>query len=450
MGVITLKLSKLILVSLLLLAIMSLGAVSAQDLNDTSVSDFQDSNQIEDSNPVSSNGKSFTDLNKVIQDSDDVIDINENYTFDSQKDEEYKDGFLFLNGSFVINGNYNTIDAGNAATVFRINNAQLTINNLYIINANGSAISANQANLITNNVTFVDNHGNTGAVTLSKSIYNSSDDKFINNYANYGSAIYSTESEIYCVNDLFSSNRQINWALIYAEEDSEIYIENSDFLNTTSRYATAVYGNAKVRIVNSRFFNLYANYTAGAIGVKSNNELSIEKCEFVNVSSQKNGGAIFIDIWGNNFAPGQTVIAYCNFTDCYSGFGGAVLQLGGTMLVTHSNFINNIAEYSGGAIYSSNTTITSEYNNFISNKADFGGYGAFSGGAIFADNGEIYVEFCEFKNNAASSAGAIYLYDEYYQISDSKFYNNGEAIFSVFDWPKSFQKIMNLMGIQFL
>jgi hypothetical protein len=39
------------------------------------------------------------------------------------------------------------------------------------------------------------------------------------------------------------------------------------------------------------------------------------------------------------------------FENCSSNFGGAYLQLGGTLTIMKSNFTNNIAEYLGGAVY---------------------------------------------------------------------------------------------------
>ena len=426
-----------------LLIILSLGAVSAQELNDTAAADSQDTDQItEDQTPDSTSDKSFSDLNDLIMEPGDTIDINYNYTFDSQKDAEYSNGFLFANGSFVINGNFNTIDARGNASVFKLSNANLTINNLFIKNSKSSAIYCQYARLTTNNVTFINNQDNTGgAVFLSGCDYESTGDKFINNLANYGSAIYSYDSSLSCQNDLFISEGLINWGLIYGEHDSLIYVENSTFLNTTSRYATAIYNEGKVRVLNSKFYNLHANYTAGAIGVKVPTMLTVDGCEFVNVSSKKNGGAIFADIFGSDPSNAGTVtILYSNFTNCSSDFGGAILHLGGNLTIENSNFISNSARYNGGAVYTSNSTFNSFKNNFIGNLADVCGANSFSGGAMYLDNGDIFMSYCEFINNNASSGDGLYLYDVYYEITNSRFINNGEAIYEVFGWKESFEK----------
>ena len=75
----------------------------------------------------------------------------------------------------------------------------------------------------------------------------------------------------------------------------------TDFLNTTSKYAAAIFANDKVKldISNSRFKNLHANKTAGAIAAKQITSLSISDSEFDNDTSENNGGAIFVDADGD-------------------------------------------------------------------------------------------------------------------------------------------------------
>ena len=74
---------------------------------------------------------------------------------------------------------------------------------------------------------------------------------------------------------------------------------NVTFINITSSYSSAMYlEEACASIINSRFINLKANVTAGAIGTKEGGELYIENCEFTNTTSSKNGGAIYADING--------------------------------------------------------------------------------------------------------------------------------------------------------
>lgn len=58
---------------------------------------------------------------------------------------------------------------------------------------------------------------------------------------------------------------------------ADLTILNSIFLNTTSRYATAIFSEneCELEINNTKFRNLFANKTAGAIAVKENINMDI-------------------------------------------------------------------------------------------------------------------------------------------------------------------------------
>ena len=53
--------------------------------------------------------------------------------------------------------------------------------------------------------------------------------------------------------------------------------------------------------------------------VKKMDYCEIDGCTFVNVSSEKNGGALFSDTLN------RVYILNSSFTNCFSGFGGAIL-----------------------------------------------------------------------------------------------------------------------------
>ena len=77
-----------------------------------------------------------------------------------------------------------------------------------------------------------------------------------------------------------------------------------------------------------------ANKTAGAILIKSGGNTVIENCEFINTTSSKDAGAIYADISGQNYdgSPsehGNLSIINSRFENTSSGFGGALIQLGG-------------------------------------------------------------------------------------------------------------------------
>ena len=153
--------------------------------------------------------------------------------------------------------------------------------------------------LTLNNVTFIDNYaiGKGGAMGIVKGIVNCNNSRFIDNYAEQGASIFSLANlNIYNTN--ITSKRYNKFGQIFAY-GSNVMCMNVTFINITSSYSSAMYlEEACASIINSRFINLKANVTAGAIGTKEGGELYIENCEFTNTTSSKNGGAIYADING--------------------------------------------------------------------------------------------------------------------------------------------------------
>ena len=174
------------------------------------------------------------------------------------------------------------------------------------------------------------------------------------------------------------------------------------------------------------------NITAGAIGIRLGGEVYIENCEFINTTSSKNAGAVYADIAGDGNG-GNVTILDSIFKDTYSDFGGAFLQLGGDLFLNNTEFINNHATYNGGSVYLS--CVNGKINNctFTSNSVDvIEGYPTY-GGAILLDMGTYNISKSKFFNNNASAGAAIYAYDSAYTISNSIFENNTNPIYSVFD-----------------
>jgi len=430
-----LKLYKFSILFLFIL-IVSIGFVSAEDVNQTNIDDLQspDTDLVSDTDY-----KSYTDLNNTIHNSGNTVNLTSDYEF-KDGDKYYIKIDISENDTLTINGNNHIINGNNKAGLFECVKGSIFINNLTIINCGKTAINIINCEVTTNNVIFENNTNNEdnigGAIYTYKSNYNSYNDKFIDNYASEGSSIYSVNSKLYFNNSLFKNKKPIHWSIIKGI-DSGISVLNSLFTNTTSRYATAIYNTYTTYIINTKFINLFANATAGAIGVKGANLTYIQNCEFINVSSAKNGGAIYADVNGENYNPtGITIINQTLFKDCYSEFGGALLQLGGRLNVFNSNFLNNDAFYNGGAIYTSDTRLYISGVNFTNNKGLIDDYS--NGGAIFIDNGSSRIEECYFSNNKAYSGGAIYIYDTYFEVENTTFSKNIEAIYGVFTKDESY------------
>ena len=475
----------------MLILIMSVGAVCAA--NTTSDDMLSDDNldslktTQEDISSMDESQYTFADLNNNICNATDFLEITENYKFNNETDHAIR--ILIDKNDFTINGNNHILDGNNQSGIFVIRGTNVTINNLVFTNGNlsvgGALVSMGQITL--NNVTFINNRateyggaifyqgqstlnnvtfinnmatkyggaifyqgqstlnnvtfiGNNatkegGAIfSNSGAVLNCHDCKFIDNDANFGHSIRTTAGTVTLYDSIFTSNIPNKFGQI-ALMMSEYYFDNLTFENITSSYSPAIYAtSASGSIVNSRFKNLAATISAGAISIKEGGNTYIKNCQFINTSSSKNAGAIHVDIPGmSGNATGNVTILDTLFKDTGCEFGGAYIQLGGKLFINNSEFINNKACYAGGSIYIS--YVNAEIDNcvFDSNVLElFEGYPT-CGGAIYCDMGNLTLSNSTFINNSASSGNAIYAYDTSYNITGSIFTNNTNAIFTFFD-----------------
>ena len=429
------KYKKLIIYSLILLILMfSITAISAVDLNDTNKDILND---------INTDTKSFSDFDAKIFDADSNITLDNDYKYNDSTDMNYFYGIHVNTDDFVINGNNHVIDCNGKTRAFNINGKNVEINNLIIKNGfsnGGSAISAT-SKLTLNNVTFINCSDNGKDNPIFGAIYSKgqltvNNCKFFNTSGSEGASITSYNGNITVTNSTFiSSSDKIIRGHIYAYE-SNLTIENCSFLNTTSKYATAIFceGKGDVRIYCSKFKNLHANKTAGAIATKLIDDISIIDCEFDNSSSENNGGAVFIDSNGNKVSRNyntKAMIVRSSFKDCYSGFGGAVLQLGGSLNISDSNFTSNNAEYEGGAVYTSYALVQIYNSNFKYNTlVDNISYG----GACYFDMGNTILRDNRFEDNSGSIVSTLYAYDTELVLQNNYFNNPSpvESIYTVY------------------
>ncbi len=431
------KIKKFILSSVILLVMLfSIAAISAADLNDTDNvgEDTLKNAQIYDG--------SISDLYLEFLGDDSSFDFTRDYKYDNLSDLGYEGGIVVNKKNFEINGNNHIIDCGNKTRAFNFTGKDVIIKDLIIKNAvynSGSAI-VTKSNLTLINVTFincssVDNLDyEEGAISASNVHLNINNCKFIDNSGKEGASISAYKSIVNVVNSTFiSSSDRIIKSQIYVYQ-SDLSVSGSDFLNTTSRYSTAIFAEdgSNLVISKSKFRNLFANKTAGAIAVKLVPSLVISDCEFYNVSCVNDAGAIFADINGNRVnQKGIVLITNTKFNECYSGFGGAILQLAGSLIVVGSEFINNSAEYEGGAIYTSYANVDISHSTFRNNTVvDNVSYG----GACYFDKGNVTLKNNTFKDNVGLIVSTIYAYDTNLNLQKNFFDNpfNNVSIYSVY------------------
>lgn len=354
----------------------------------------------------------------------DLLELTDDYKYNNETDNIT---LTISKSNFVINGNGHTINGDNQCGIFQINGTNITLKNLNIINANSTKDSALFLNpgseLETNNVSFINDSSDKRVIFAFGAKYTSNNDKFIDCTSLNDGVINSYLGEITINNGYFESSKPLDWGFVNSLGNSSIYVLNTTFANTTSKYATAIKGDRETAIRDSKFINLCATLTAGAIGLKRIEAAEINNCTFLNVKSQKNGGAIFIDT-ASEIEEVPIMISKSSFVDCYSEFGGAILALGGKITLEKDNFTNNMAFFDGGAIYSSFAQIIISETLFDNNSAELDDERGSFGGAIFSDMSGMIILNCSLSNNNAQTGGAVYTYDTGYCIENSTFKDN--------------------------
>ena len=425
----------------MLILIMSVGVVcAADDISDEIISDDgQDTLEITQNYIYTTGESSFSNLTDEIENTGTSLDLNQDYAFNNETDN--KNGIVIGKDNFVLNGNGRTIDGKNQSRIFNITANNVTLSNLILTGGNadkGGAIYTS-GSLTLNNVTFIKNFATTegGAVELlSDNVLNINNSKFLDNYGGGGSSIYIEKGKLNLYNTEFTSDVFAKRAQIIIKE-AEGYVDNVTFANIVSDYTPAIYmeKSKALTILNSKFINLAASISSGAIGHKSGGVLYIRNCEFINVTSAKNAGAILVDIPGmDNTRPGNVTLLDTVFRNTSSGFGGAYIQFGGKLIINNTEFTNCHATYNGGAVYISYVD-SAEINdcNFTSNGVDIIENYPTYGGAMVIDMSTISINNSRFINNTASAGNAIYAYDGSYDIRNSLFENNTNPIYTFFD-----------------
>lgn len=279
---------KILFISLIAL-LMAISAVSASE-NDTLIVD-------------EGTYHSFSELDEIINnDSVSEITLENNYKYDDHSI------MLERNNSCSINGNGHVID-GITDSEFSIScgSNAVTINNLTFQNCNNSTFAIGSP-VVFNNVKFIN------CSDVSKiSFFSLSDNVKFNNCVfemkegNYN--IIAVSSNNLSVNNTVFNGKGLISSVIKGDHNVRILVENTVIANFTAPFAAAINTKGDVLTVRkSKFLNLHADSSAGAIlgkfyALKSDegelltpDPFVIEDCEFTNVTSNVDAGAIYFDL----------------------------------------------------------------------------------------------------------------------------------------------------------
>ena len=202
---------KLIVLSILLVGLLALGAVSAADngtggivgaddstdmIEDDSIFASSDNNE----NVLKANEQSFDQLNQAINsNSNSEIYLNDDYKY-SDDDSNFRNGIV-INRDVTIYGNNHTIDGDGKARIFQINGG----------------------NVVFHNITFTKCRADKGGAIYSEGNVTAIGCTFTNNTATSekGGAIYNYEGTLKIVNSRFDKNAKYDRAIYnYGTEDN--------------------------------------------------------------------------------------------------------------------------------------------------------------------------------------------------------------------------------------
>ena len=380
----------LIVLTILLIGCICIGSTFATDSNIdvTNVSSVDNTQNIQIAHDDSSNDivpnpaatvGTFDELNNNISGKTGIIDIYNNYTYNSTTDSSLSGGITISSSNVVIDGHGCTIDGSGLARAFNITGNNVTIKNINFINTNatdGGAIYWRGANGTVSGCIFT----NTNALVGGAISWN---------------GVSGVVSGCIFTNTNASTGGAINW------------------------YGTGLMGSVE----DCSFVNCSSGHGGGAISWEGANGV-VSGCNFTNTNATDGGGAIY---WSNG---ANGVVSGCIFTNTNASSGGAIDWYGANGVVSGCNFTDCSASY-GGAIrwvYGTNGTVSD--CNFINTNASTGGAISWE---YSIDNCYGTVSGCNFINTNATDGGAIYWDADYGTVSGCNFINcsasvNGGAI----------------------
>ncbi|WP_407421140.1 Ig-like domain repeat protein [Methanobrevibacter sp.] len=406
---------KKIFISMLILLLISISAVSASDDLDQNITQTNDIGTINDDVLSASSAKTFTDLQTQIgrTSAGSTLTLEDDYAYTEGTDRTIGIAIYGTTKDITIDGNGHTLDGKNVARIIYINEGA---NNITIKNVN-----------------FVNGYQDSGAGAIfwkgeSGTIINCN---FTSDTADKsGGAIIWTGAEGTIDNCKFekcSSKSQSGGALYTTDACDKITISNSKFISNKAKTSGAAIASAGAGAVISK--NIFTDNSAsdsGAAIYLSGANTKISECQFIANKVEGSGGAIF---WKGELG----TLDKSNFTaNTAKDNGGAVFWATAKGTITNNRFENSVSNtQSGGAIYcndlSAQTTLSN--NVFINNTAQTCGAGIGSAGAnsiisnnIFTDNivhesgAGLYtsgkgskINNNQFLRNKAVSGGAVYI-----------------------------------------
>ena len=433
----------LIILFLLLILLLCIGSIHAQDLNSTNNDTFE----VEEVSV-----KTYSDLYYKINstDTDSILDLNESYRFDPVFDNEsFIDGVPISKNLTLVGKNNTFIDGNFLASGLNISSdCSVVLRNINFINgysetSGGAILAGKNSNLLIDNCTFHNNkvhNSNGGAVYgldgTNIEIHNS---EFDSNVAErktnlswnafkcgMGSAIcMRIGSNLKLHNSTFKNNNgYVTTILIITWDDvntnqSTLYVDNCLFDNNTAWSNGAIYldefGIAEIK--NSIFKRNNSTKLGGTIVFDASINAIVKNCTFEN-NTGINGGGIYINTFNTTYSS-YVEIYDSNFTSNNAvNYGGGIYSKYSETKISNCKFNDNYASVDGGGVYFNVGSLDIQNSEFFGNSANNGGGLLVKANEGFVDN-SLFV-----KNVALNKGGGVYAGRDSIRVSNSKFNEN--------------------------
>ena len=304
----------LAVLSIFLIALVFISSASAADTNkvtdlsidesgplksneDIGFTNSEDGTVTPISNVANSTVGTYTDLQKLIDESNKTIDLDKNYEYNAKIDGKNFTKGVAINKELVIDGKGYSISGNNAYRIFNIGtNANVELKNINFINSNDRAVYFKSIGSV-ENCTFENNIASSGAALY---------------FENYGVVSKST----FKGNNATTSN---GGAICF---DGNGTVSDCTFINNEAKLSGgAIYfgGNGPSTLVNSVFTTNTAGSSGGAVFFSGSKKGTgnVTNCNFKDNTAAVKGNAIYIssgEISGSTFTDNGRDSSYAIYT----------------------------------------------------------------------------------------------------------------------------------------
>ncbi|KAB2892951.1 MAG: hypothetical protein F9K28_10690 [Bacteroidetes bacterium] len=312
---------------------------------------------------------------------------------------------------------------------FEVNaGGNLTLENLTLSggdvgNDTGGALVNNEGGTVTlNNVTFTNNHANTGgAIDNESGSLTLIDSTFENNQADYGGAIDNdTGGTLSISGSTFTSNTaELDGGAIHNDGGTLTVTDSTFTFNTAGRYGGALDNTGQATLNGSTFSGSAAAWSGGA--VRNANTLTVNNGSVLENNTatlgENNEG------WGGgiyNTSSGTATISASTLSENAAIQGGGIRNHGDLILNENTQLTGNSASSRGGGIYNAGGTIQLTDSAFLNNTA------AGDGGAIYTTSlgSQVTITGSTVSGNTSGASGGAIRNSQSMTITDSVFSNN--------------------------